>query len=171
MRHWWAWTPGASWRHPEGPGSSVSNRADHPVVQLAYADARAYVQWAGAALPTEEQWELAARGGLDGARYTWGDAPEGAGQRLANYWHGDFPWRAEEGYGSTAPVGSFPPNGYGLYDMAGNVWEWTPLVVRAALRSRPARGPRAPPRRQGRLVPVRRQLLRPLPARPRGARR
>jgi formylglycine-generating enzyme required for sulfatase activity len=125
MRHWWAWTPGASWRHPEGPDSTVDARPEHPVVQVAYADARAYVQWAGAALPTEEQWELAARGGLDGARYTWGDEPERVDQRLANYWHGDFPWRAEPGYGQAAPVGSFPPNGYGLYDMAGNVWEWT----------------------------------------------
>ena len=125
MDQWWAWTPGASWRHPEGPGSDLAGRAEHPVVQVAYQDAKAYAQWAGRVLPTEAQWELAARGGLDGAAYTWGDGPEPAGERLANYWHGDFPWRAEPGYGTTAPVGSFASNGYGLYDMAGNVWEWT----------------------------------------------
>jgi formylglycine-generating enzyme required for sulfatase activity len=125
MEQWWAWTPGASWRHPEGPGSTVEGREEHPVVHVAYADAREYAKWAGSELPTEAEWEVAARGGLDGATYTWGDEPERAGARLANYWHGDFPWRAEPGYGTTAPVGSFPPNGYGLYDMAGNVWEWT----------------------------------------------
>ena len=125
MANWWAWTPGASWKHPEGPGTSIEDRLDHPVVHVAYADARAYAQWAGRALPSEAEWELAARGGLDGAAYTRGDAPEPAGARLANYWHGDFPWRPEPGYGTTAPVGSFAPNGYGLFDMAGNVWEWT----------------------------------------------
>jgi formylglycine-generating enzyme required for sulfatase activity len=125
MAHWWAWTPGASWRHPEGPGSTVKRRPDHPVVQVAFEDAQAYAEWAGLALPSETQWELAARGGLDGAAYTWGEDPEPAGGRLANYWHGDFPWRADPGYGTTAPVGSFAPNGYGLFDMAGNVWEWT----------------------------------------------
>jgi len=128
LRHinqWWTWTPGASWRHPEGPGSSLAGREQHPVVHVAYDDAVAYTEWAGGTLPTEAQWELAARGGLDGAAYVWGDAPEPAGARLANYWHGDFPWRAEPGYGTTAPVGSFEPNGFGLFDMAGNVWEWT----------------------------------------------
>jgi formylglycine-generating enzyme required for sulfatase activity len=128
LRHlsqWWAWTPGASWRRPEGPGSSLEGRERHPVVHVAYEDAERYAAWAGKALPTEAQWELAARGGLEGAAYTWGDEPEPPGERLANYWHGDFPWRAEPGYGATAPVGSFAPNGYGLYDMAGNAWEWT----------------------------------------------
>jgi formylglycine-generating enzyme required for sulfatase activity len=128
LRHlsqWWTWTPGASWRHPEGPGSDVVDRADHPVVQVAHEDAAAYADWAGLDLPTEAQWERAARGGLDGATFTWGDEPEAPGERLAHYWHGDFPWRAEAGYGTTAPVGSYPPNGYGLVDMAGNVWEWT----------------------------------------------
>ncbi len=128
LRHlsqWWAWTPAACWRQPFGPGSSLAGREDHPVVHVAYEDANAYAHWAGKTLTTEAQWELAARGGLEAATYTWGDEPEGAGQRLANYWHGDFPWRAEPGYGTTMPVGSFPANDFGLYDMAGNVWEWT----------------------------------------------
>lgn len=128
LRHlsqWWTWTPGASWRHPIGPGSSIAARAEHPVVHVAFEDAAAYADWAGLALPTEAQWETAARGGLDHAVYTWGDQPEAEGERLANYWHGDFPWRPEAGYGRTRPVGSFPPNAYGLFDMAGNVWEWT----------------------------------------------
>ena len=94
-------------------------------MHVAHEDAVAYAAWAGARLPTEAEWELAARGGLDGAAYVWGEEPEPAGARLANYWHGEFPWRAEPGYGTTTPVGSFPPNGHGLFDMAGNVWEWT----------------------------------------------
>ncbi|OBA71150.1 sulfatase-modifying factor 1 [Mycobacterium sp. 1554424.7] len=128
LRHlsqWWTWTPGASWRHPVGAHSSIAKRGDHPVVHVAYDDVHAYATWAGRSLPTEAEWETAARGGLDRATYTWGDEPEHAGQRLANYWHGDFPWRPDAGYGRTTPVGSFPPNAYGLYDMAGNVWEWT----------------------------------------------
>lgn len=128
LRHlnlWWTWTPGASWRHPIGPLSSIDKRADHPVVHVAYEDAEAYAQWAGMALPTESEWEVAARGGLAGTTYCWGDEPEHPGEGLANYWHGDFPWRPEKGYGRTTSVGAFPPNGYGLFDMAGNVWEWT----------------------------------------------
>ena len=125
LNQWWTWTPGASWRHPLGPRSTVEGRDDHPVVHVAYEDADAYATWADLSLPTEAEWELAARGGMEGATFVWGDEPESPGERLANYWHGDFPWRADPGYGSTTPVGSYPMNGYGLFDMAGNVWEWT----------------------------------------------
>jgi sulfatase modifying factor 1 len=125
LEQWWRWTPGACWRRPEGPGSTLAGRMEHPVVQVAFDDAAAYAAWAGAALPSEAEWELAARGGLDGAAFTWGEEPERPGERRANFWHGDFPWRAEPGYGATSAVGAFPPNGHGLHDMAGNVWEWT----------------------------------------------
>jgi formylglycine-generating enzyme len=131
LRHlsqWWTWTPAASWQAPEGPGSDIEDRADHPVVHVAHEDAEAYAAWVGAALPAEAQWEYAARGGLDGATYTWGDEPRPGGRIMTNTWDGpDFPWRStgESGWLRTAPVGSFPPNGYGLVDMAGNVWEWT----------------------------------------------
>lgn len=128
LRHlsqWWTWTPGACWNHPRGPRSTLRNRDQHPVVHVAFEDAAAYAEWAGLVLPTEAQWEVAARGGLDQARYTWGNEPEPAGARLANYWHGEFPYLPDTGYGQSAPIGQFEANGYGLYDMAGNVWEWT----------------------------------------------
>jgi formylglycine-generating enzyme required for sulfatase activity len=125
LSQWWTWTPGACWRHPEGPGSSPAGREDHPVVHVAFEDAERYAAWAGKALPTEAQWELAARGGLDGAQFTWGDEEEPPGRPLANHWRGPFPWRPDPGSGATAPVGTFEPNGHGLFDMAGNVWEWT----------------------------------------------
>jgi formylglycine-generating enzyme required for sulfatase activity len=125
LNQWWTWTPGACWSHPEGPRSSVDGRKAEPVVHVALEDAEAYAAWAGRRLPTEAEWERAARGGIEGATYVWGDEAELPGERLANYWHGDFPWRHEEGYGARRPVGSFTPNGYGLHDMAGNVWDWT----------------------------------------------
>ena len=125
LSQWWAWTPGASWRHPHGSSSNIEGRGDHPVVHVAYEDALAFAHWSGKDLPTEPEWERAARGGLDGKTFVWGDQPELPSQRLANYWHGAFPWSHDDGYGTLTPVGSFPPNGYGLFDMAGNVWEWT----------------------------------------------
>jgi formylglycine-generating enzyme required for sulfatase activity len=126
-RRWWTYVEGASWRHPEGSDSSWSGRERHPVVHVAYEDAVAYAGWAGRSLPTEEEWELAARGGIDGATYAWGDTLEPDGRFMANTWRGEFPWRntAADGYAGTSPVGSFPANGYGLHDMIGNVWEWT----------------------------------------------
>lgn len=128
LRHlsqWWVWTPGACWNHPRGPRSSLTGRDRHPVVHIAFEDALSYADWAGLAIPTEAQWETAARGGLTGAAYTWGDDPERPGERKANYWHGEFPYLPDSGYGTTQPVESFEPNVYGLFDMAGNVWEWT----------------------------------------------
>ncbi len=130
LRHlsqWWRWTPGACWRRPEGPRSSIAERGDHPVVHVAAEDAEAYAAWMGAALPTEAEWEYAARGGLDGATFAWGDEPRPDGRLMANHWNGDFPWRNSlaDGFARTSPVGSFPPNGFGLWDMTGNVWEWT----------------------------------------------
>jgi sulfatase modifying factor 1 len=123
---WWAWTPGASWRHPEGPGSGLEGRDDHPVVHVSWDDAVAFARWAGKRLPTEAEWEFAARGGLDGKPYVWGDDRPTETRSLANTWQGEFPHRntAADGFIRTSPVRSFTSNGYGLYDMAGNVWEW-----------------------------------------------
>ena len=126
-RAWWAYVPGACWKYPEGPGSSLSGRDRHPVVHVAYEDAEAYATWIGKALPTEAEWEFVARGGLDGATYVWGDEYTPKGRHFANTWQGEFPWQNLEtdGYAGTSPVRSFPPNQYGVFDMAGNVWEWT----------------------------------------------
>jgi len=125
--NWWVYVPGADWRHPRGPASSIRKLMDHPVVHVAFEDAEAYAKWAGRDLPTEAEWEFAARGGLDGAEFSWGNEYMPGGKAMANTWQGDFPWqnRCEDGYEWTAPVGAFPPNGYDLYEMAGNVWEWT----------------------------------------------
>jgi formylglycine-generating enzyme len=124
---WWKYEPGARWNAPEGPGSDISGREEHPVTHVAYEDADAYARWAGKSLPTETEWERAARGGLDGARFAWGDEECPGGRWMANTWQGQFPWQnlTLDGYPRTSPVGSFPPNGFGLYDMTGNVWEWT----------------------------------------------
>lgn len=125
--NWWHWVPGADWRHPQGPGSSLKGKDQHPVVQLALEDVEAYLAWVGKELPTEAEWEFAARGGLDGAEFVWGDEFMPGGKYMANTWQGQFPYQntADDGYEGTSPVGTFPSNGYGLVDMAGNVWEWT----------------------------------------------
>jgi formylglycine-generating enzyme len=124
---WWSYVRGADWRHPRGPCTGVAELADHPVVHVAYEDAAAYARWAGKDLPTEAEWEFAARGGLDGRDFAWGDEFTPDGVFMANTWQGDFPLEnlRSDGFEWTSPAGAFPPNGYGLFDMIGNVWEWT----------------------------------------------
>jgi formylglycine-generating enzyme len=124
---WWRYVPGASWRSPAGPPSTTDRLDHHPVVQISYEDAAAYGAWAGKALPTEAEWERAARGGLAGKLFAWGDEFAPRGRHMANTWQGEFPWQnlLSDGYYGTSPVRAFPPNGFGLYDMTGNVWEWT----------------------------------------------
>ncbi len=125
--NWWQYTPAAYWKRPAGPGSTINGRDHHPVVHITFEDAVAYASWAGKELPTEAEWEFAARGGLDGAVFAWGDEDFPGGKAMANTWQGQFPWQnlKLDGFAGTSPVRSFPPNGYGLYDMTGNVWEWT----------------------------------------------
>jgi formylglycine-generating enzyme required for sulfatase activity len=127
VSQWWRYVHGADWRHPYGPDSSLDGLLDHPVVHVAWRDVEAYARWAGAELPREAEWEFAARGGLDGADYAWGDEFQPGEKPLANVWQGRFPFEnlATDGWTRTSPVGAFPPNGYGLSDMIGNVWEWT----------------------------------------------
>lgn len=127
IHQWWALMADADWRHPQGPGSSIHGLDDHPVVHVAYADAEAYAQWAGKQLPTEAEWEWAARGGDGDGEYAWGDELAPGGRHLANTWQGEFPWQnlAEDGHVGTSPVGAYPANPHGLVDMIGNVWEWT----------------------------------------------
>jgi formylglycine-generating enzyme len=126
-RNWWEYVPGAYWKRPAGPGSSINGRDRHPAVHVSYEDVEAYASWAGKELPTEAEWEFAARGGLEAMDFAWGNEHFPEGKAMANTWQGEFPWQnlKLDGYEGTSPVGTFPPNGYGLYDMTGNVWEWT----------------------------------------------
>ena len=127
LYQWWSSVPGANWRHPGGPATSVRDRLDHPVTHVAWADVLAYAEWAGKQIPTEAEWEYAARGGLPGSEFAWGEELTPGGRHMANTWQGEFPHQnlRLDGYAGTSPVGAFPANGYGLHDMIGNVWEWT----------------------------------------------
>jgi formylglycine-generating enzyme required for sulfatase activity len=139
LAEWWTWTTGADWRHPEGPGSNIEGLDDHPVVQVSWDDAIAYARWAGKRLPTEAEWEYAARGGPGATRFWWGDEFKPGGKFMANTFTGHFPDSDDksDGYPGRSPVNAFPPNAFGLYDMAGNVWNWTSDAYRETPNSRP----------------------------------
>ena len=143
---WWRYVPGADWRHPEGPGRSIEGKDDHPVVQICWYDAAAYAEWAGKRLPSEAEWEFASRGKLARARFVWGEELLPGGKWQANIWEGRFPDQntKDDGFARTAPVGRFPPNGFGLFDMAGNVWEWCSDWYRPRYETRPRENPTGP---------------------------
>jgi len=151
---WWCLVPGASWHAPEGPGSTIDARLDHPVVHVSWNDAMAYCAWSGALLPSEAQWEYAARGGLEQKLYPWGDDLTPDGRHLCNVWQGEFPGlnTAADGYAATSPVGAFPPNGHGLYSVTGNTWEWCADFWNTAFTDAPCRDPQGPPRGTARVM-------------------